>query len=101
MGRYGLFVQRGEDVGEARAARGSVPKGMAPDEVSLDLALALLALPRTVGVHPGTGETILAGIGRYGAWLKHCGTYVALPEDEDVLSVGLNRAVTLIAAKNA
>ena len=101
MGRYGLFVQRGEDAGEARAARGSVPKGMAPDEVTLDLALALLALPRTVGLHPGTGETILAGIGRYGAWLKHGGTYVALPEDEDVLSVGLNRAVTLIAAKNA
>ena len=100
MGRYGLFVQRGEDVGEARAARGSVPKGMAPDEVTLDLARALLALPRVVGVHPGTGETILAGIGRYGAWLKHGGIYVALPEDEDVLSVGLNRAVTLIAAKN-
>ena len=101
MGRYGLFVQRGEDAGEVRAARGSVPKGMAPDEVTLDLALALLALPRTVGVHPGTGKTILAGIGRYGAWLKHGGTYVALPEDEDVLNVGLNRAVTLIAAKNA
>ncbi len=101
MGRYGIFVQRGEDAGEARAARGSVPKGMAPDEVTPDLALALLALPRTVGVHPGTGETILAGIGRYGAWLKHGGAYVALPEDEDVLSVGLNRAVTLIAAKNA
>ena len=52
-------------------------------------------------VHPCTGETILAGIGRYGAWLKHCGTYVALPEDEDVLSVGFNRAMALIAAKNA
>ena len=100
MGRYGLFVQRGEDAGEDRAARGSVPKGMAPDDVTLDLALALLALPRTVGVHPGTGKTILAGIGRYGAWLKHGTAYVALPEDEDVLTVGLNRAVTLIAAKN-
>ena len=101
MGRYGLFVQRGEDAGEDRAARGSVPKGMAPDEVTLDLALALLALPRTVGVHPGTGETILAGIGRYGPWLKHGAAYVALPEDEDVLTIGLNRAVTLIAARNA
>ena len=57
---------------------------------------ALLALPRTVGTHPETGKAILAGIGRYGPRLKHGAAYVALPEDEDVLAVGLNRAVTLV-----
>ena len=52
-----------------------------------------------VGVHPETGKTIRAGIGRYGAWLKHGATYVPLPDDEDVLAVGLNRAVALVDAR--
>ena len=99
MGRHGLYVQLGEDGGRTRAQRASVPKGMGAEEVTPDVARALLALPRTVGVHPDSGETILAGIGRYGAWLKHGRRYVPLPEDEDVLTVGLNRAVMLIAAK--
>ena len=70
--------------------------GMEADEITPETARALLALPRTVGTHPETGKEILAGIGRYGPWLKHGAAYVALPEDEDVLSVGLNRAVTLV-----
>ena len=100
-GPYGLYVQRGEDAGEERAARASVPKGTAPHEVTPDVARALLALPRTVGVHPVSGEPILAGIGRYGSWLKHGPTYVSLPDDEDVLTVGLNRAVMLVDTKSA
>ena len=100
-GRYGLYVQRGEDAGEVRAPRASVPRGMDLHEVTPDVARALLALPRTVGVHPVSGETILAGIGRYGAWLKHGRTYVSLPDDEDVLAVGLNRAVMLVDTKSA
>ena len=100
-GRYGLYVQRGEDAGEERAARASVPRGMDLHEVTPDVARALLALPRTVGVHPVSGETILAGIGRYGAWLKHGPTYLSLPDDEDVLAIGLNRAVMLVDTKTA
>ena len=49
-----------------------------------------------MGTHPDTGKAILAGIGRYGPWLKHGAAYVALPEDEDVLTDGLNRAVMLV-----
>lgn len=74
---------------------------MAPHEITPDVARALLALPRTVGVYPDTGKTVLAGIGRYGAWLKHGTGYVALPDDEDVLATGLNRAVALVDAKRA
>ena len=99
-GRYGPYVQRGDDRTEGRAVRGTVPKGMDVHEVTLDVARALLALPRAVGVHPDSGKTILAGIGRYGAWLRHGRTYVSLPDDEDVLTVGLNRAIVLIAAKD-
>jgi len=52
-------------------------------------------------VDPGGGETIVAGIGGYGVGLKHGPTYVSLPDDEDVLAIGLNRAVMLVDAKRA
>ena len=95
-GRYGRYVQRGDDADDPRTARGTVPMGMETDEITSEVAHALLALPRTVGTHPETGKPILAGVGRYGPWLKHGAAYVALPEDEDVLTVGLNRAVMLV-----
>ena len=60
---------------------------------------ALPALPRTVGVHPATGRTILAGVGHYGPWLKPGAHNVPLPDDEEVLAVGLNRAVALVDAR--
>ena len=49
-----------------------------------------------VRLYPETGKAILAGIGCFGPWLKHGAAYLALPEDEDVLTVGLNRAVMLV-----
>ena len=98
-GRYGLYVQRGDDATGADAAKASVPKGMPADEITLDVARALLALPREVGVHPATGKRILAGVGRFGPWLRHGRSYVPLPDDDDVLTIGLNRAVMLIAEK--
>ena len=70
--------------------------GMQADEITPEAARALLALPRTVGTHPETTTEILAGIGRYGPWLKPGGAYVALPEDKDVLTVALNPAVALV-----
>ena len=98
-GRYGRYIQRGEDEDGTRALRRTIPASMEADEITPELARALLALPRTVGTHPETGKTIIAGIGRYGAWLKHAATYVPLPDDEDVLTVGLNRAVALVDAR--
>ena len=97
--RYGPYVERGEPGGEHPTARVSVPQGLAEHEVTLAVARALLALPREVGVHPSSGQTILAGMGRYGPWLKHGQTYVSIPPDDDVLTVGLNRAVVLLEGK--
>ncbi len=99
-GPYGLYVQRGEPTGpkgKNKPPRASLPKGFAPEDVSLNKALALLALPRTVGAHPDTGQPITAGIGRYGPYVKHEATYRNIPDGEDVLIIGLNRAVALIA----
>ena len=70
-GRYGRYVQRGEVGKDLEAACGTVPMGIEADEITPDPARALLALPRTVGTHPETGRAILAGVGRYGPWLKH------------------------------
>ena len=100
-GRYGRYVQLGENDEDGRAPRGTVPAGMEPHEITQNVARALLAMPRTVGVHPDTGKTILAGIGLYGSWLKHGTVYVPLPDDEDMLAIGLNRAVALVDAKRA
>ncbi|MEM7027930.1 MAG: topoisomerase C-terminal repeat-containing protein, partial [Pseudomonadota bacterium] len=66
--------------------RTSLTKDMDPANVDLDIALGLLALPRDIGPHPETGEMIQAGIGRFGPYIKHEGTYVSLKED-DVLNV--------------
>ena len=80
--------------------RASLPKGTAPHEVDLARALKLLSLPREVGVETESGEMIFAGIGRFGPYLKYGDKYVSL-KDDDVLEIGLNRAVILIAeAKN-
>ena len=80
--------------------RASLPKGTQPHEVDLERALKLLSLPREVGVEPESGEMIYAGTGRFGPYLKYGDKYVSL-KDDDVLDIGLNRAVVLIAeAKN-
>jgi DNA topoisomerase-1 len=97
-GRFGDYVQQGE--GE-KPKRCSLPKGMAPADVTLEQALALLSLPREVARHPTSGEPILAGIGRYGSYVQHGKTYANLGKDEDVLAIGGNRAIDLIVAKES
>jgi DNA topoisomerase-1 len=98
VGRFGPFVQLGE--GE-KPKRASLAKGMSIQTVDLDAALTLLSLPREVGRHPEDGEPILAGIGRYGPYVQHDKTYANLTDSEDVFTIGLNRAVDLIATKRA
>jgi DNA topoisomerase-1 len=97
-GRFGPYVQLGDGDEPKRA---SLPKGWTPDSLTLERALKLLALPRAVGIHPETGKPISAGIGRYGPFVLHDGTYANLPDVEEVFTVGLNRAVYLIAQKAA
>jgi DNA topoisomerase-1 len=97
-GRFGPYVQRGEG---KEAKRSSLPKGWAPADIDFEKALSLLSLPRDVGAHPETGKMITAGLGRYGPFVLHDGTYANLEGIEDVLSIGLNRAVTVLAEKKA
>ncbi len=105
-GRFGSYLQLGEpgkdaDGNAVKPKRASLPKGVAPDEIELDRAVKLLALPRDIGKHPDDGEQIIAGVGRFGPYVKHGKTYANIGNDEDILSIGLNRAVTLIEEKKA
>ena len=92
-----FIVEASAEKKAPKPKRVSLPRGLAPDAVDLERALALLSLPREVGKHPDSGEPILAGIGRFGPYVVHQKVYKSLTKDEDVLTVGLNRAVALIA----
>jgi DNA topoisomerase-1 len=99
-GPYGFYIQLGEAVSkEEKPKRVSLPKGVSPADIELERALALLSLPREIGSDPESGEPVSAGIGRFGPYVKRGATYVNIPKDEDVLSIGMNRAMDLLASK--
>jgi DNA topoisomerase-1 len=101
-GPYGHYIQLGEAENGEKPKRVALPRSIKPEDVDLKTALGLLSLPRDVGLHPETGESITAGIGRFGPYLKHGSAFTSLAADDDVLTIGLNRAVTLLAeAKTA
>ena len=99
-GPYGFYVQLGpkdpEDKKE-KPKRTAIPRGMDVQDVDFEKAQSLLSLPRDVGPHPDSGKMITAGIGRFGPYVKHESTFKSIPKDEDVLTIGFNRAVDLIA----
>ncbi|MGV8939673.1 MAG: type I DNA topoisomerase [Allorhizobium sp.] len=97
-GRFGPYVQRGDG---KEAKRSSLPKGWKPEEIDFEKALQLLSLPRDVGAHPETTKMITAGLGRYGPFILHDGSYANVDTIEDVFTIGLNRAVTVLAEKKA
>jgi DNA topoisomerase I len=98
QGRFGPYVQLGEaeDSGP-KPKRASLPKGAAPDRIDLDTALRLLSLPRDLGPHPESGKPVEAGIGRFGPFVVHDGDFRSLAKEDDVYTVGLDRALELLA----
>jgi DNA topoisomerase-1 len=99
-GRFGPYVQRGEATeAQPKPDRASLPKGWAPESITLERALDLLALPRAIGPHPETGTLVEAGIGRFGPFIKHGTTYANIPDVEEVFTIGMNRAVEVLAQK--
>ena len=103
-GPYGVYLQLGDTPEDKKKdgapKRFSLPKGVDPFSVTPEQALNYLSLPRDVGEHPETGKMIQAGIGRFGPYLKYDGKFVSLKSD-DVLTVGMNRAVAVIAEYQA
>ncbi|AQS46984.1 DNA topoisomerase I [Thioclava nitratireducens] len=102
VGRFGPYVQKGEPTEDVpKPPRASLPKGWKPEEIDLEKALLLLSLPREIGPHPEDGELVEAGIGRYGPYVKKGRIYANLPEVDEVFTIGMNRAVEVIAQKAA
>ena len=108
-GRFGPYVQRGAVTDEnKKPPRQGVPEGWNPEEIGIEEGLKLLELPRPLGEHPEDGVMVWANLGRYGPYLKHAestsfkgGTNANLESIEDVWTVGMNRAVQLLAEKVA
>jgi DNA topoisomerase I len=96
-GPYGLYIQLGEAEGKEKPKRASLLKGMTPDELTFEKAMAILSLPRELGSHPDDGQPVLAGVGRFGPYVRHASKYKSIPADENVLEIGMNRAVALLA----
>ncbi|HKJ73355.1 MAG TPA: type I DNA topoisomerase [Alphaproteobacteria bacterium] len=96
VGRFGPYVELAPEDDE-KPKRASIPKDTSPAELDLEKAIALLSLPREIGMHPETGKPIVASIGRYGPYVSHDGKYANLASTEEVFTVGANRAITLLA----
>ena len=99
-GRFGAYVQLGEtpDKGSKdKPKRASLTGGVTESTVTLDEALKLLALPRELGPHPESQQPIVAGLGRFGPYVKHGDDYRSLGADDDVFTVTLDRALALFA----
>ena len=99
-GRFGPYVQRGEATeANPKPARASIPKGWDAATLDLERAVQLLSLPRPVGPHPEDGVLIEAGIGRFGPYVKHGSKYANIADVDEVFTIGMNRAVEVLAAK--
>ena len=101
-GPYGLYAQQGEPDPEdkkKKPRRAAIPRGMDGETMTLEQAVGLLSLPRLIGLHPERGEPMEAGIGRFGPYVKMGAIFASLDADDDVLSVGVNRAVDALAKK--
>ncbi|EMD83741.1 type I DNA topoisomerase [Pacificimonas flava] len=94
-GRFGLFVQHGEE--DKKPPRASIPRDIDVADVDLAMAVKLLSLPRIIGQHPETGKDIEASIGRYGPYLRHDGKYARLTSTAEVFETGMNAAVVKLA----
>ena len=99
VGPYGPYVQLGEAEDGAKPKRASLPKDMEPETVDLDHALRLLSLPRTVGTDPETGEEVVAGLGRYGPFVRRGKKFASLASEDLMFTVSIDEAVVLLNQK--
>jgi DNA topoisomerase-1 len=103
QGRFGPYLQLGEvpEGSKEKPKRASIPRAFDPNDIDLETALKFLSLPREIGLHPETQTPIVANFGRFGPFILHDGTYVNLESAEEVFTIGINRAVDMLAAKRA
>jgi DNA topoisomerase-1 len=97
-GPYGPYVQLGEaGGGDEKPRRVSLPQGVEPAAVTLDLAVKLLSLPRPLGADPSSGEEIEAGLGRYGPYVRRGRVFRNLQDLNQLFSISLPEALEVFA----
>ena len=96
QGPFGWYFQLGDPEGDKKPKRVSLPKNVAPEAATLEIALKMLALPRDLGAHPETAKKVVANIGRFGPYVNHDGQFKSIPKDENVFDISLERAVALL-----
>ena len=99
IGPYGPYVQLGESDDSNKPKRISLPKNLDIDGVTLEVAKQYLSLPKNIGSHPETGKMIVAGIGKFGPFVRHDKVFASIPKSENIFEIGINRAVDLITSK--
>ena len=96
VGRYGPYVQLGDPEYEDKRIA-SIPKGVEPESVDLQMALKYLSVPRELGVHPEDGHKVWAKIGRFGPYVQKDKEFRSVPKDLDVYEISLEQALHLLA----
>ncbi len=99
VGRFGPYLQLGEGEDGEKPKRSSLPVGVTPEDVDLELARKLLSLPRTLGTDPATDQPVTAGLGRYGPYVERARVYRSVPDIQTVFDISLAEAIELINAK--
>lgn len=97
IGKYGSVVQIGTADDQEKPRFAQIPNGLSMETMTLEDALELFKLPRTVGEYEG--KDVVIGIGRFGPYVLHDKKYVSLPKEEDPMRVTLQTAVGLIVQK--
>ncbi|MDA1028052.1 MAG: type I DNA topoisomerase [Bacteroidetes bacterium] len=100
-GPFGHYVQLGDDEQEGKPKRISIPKTIDPSTVDFNVAVKLLELPRELGNHPESGKVIKTNIGRFGPYVQHASVFASLTKDDDVLTIGFDRALELLLKKES
>src|SRR3989339_959192 len=95
LGRYGPYIQLGNGTDKEKPKFAAIPRSLTADELTLEQALKLIELPRSLGADIETGEEVLAGLGRFGPYVKRGDGYRSLKEPDDVLTITLERALEI------
>lgn len=93
LGRYGPYIQLGNGTDKEKPKFAAIPRSISADELTLEQALQLIALPRSLGLDPESGEEVLAGLGRFGPYVKRGEGYRSLKDPDNVLTINLERAL--------